>query len=91
MGKGDTRKERRIWLLIWRNAILFILIAWTSYQGLYLFLDNPTGFDLWFRTLAGIFVAGIIYIYLTLRLDTEEVKWLKSRVKDILKKVLRKE
>ncbi len=73
-----------IWLRIIINAIIFTLASWLFYQGLKIIWPAPLGIDLWLRTIISVVVAGIIYLVLIFRLDTEEVVWLKTRLHKLL-------
>ena len=75
-------KIDKTWLRIIINAIIFTIASWGLYQILLLSIwPNPLGADLWLRTLVSLLVGGIIYILLTIRLNTEEVNWLKRKLK----------
>jgi len=76
----SKKAEGIIWLKIWFNAILFTIVSWGSYQLLYLIWQNPTGLELWLRTLISLSLGAGLYIYLVLRLKTSEVTWIKERI-----------
>ncbi len=86
IGRLSDNKEKGIWIRIYRNAIIFTLITWLCYKALNLVWSEPLGIELWLRTLLSLTIGGIIYIYLTLRMDTEEVKWLKERLKKMVRR-----
>ncbi len=86
IGKLSDNKQKGIWITIYKNAIIFTLVTWLIYKGLNIVWSSPLGIDLWIRTLLSLTIGGIIYIYLTLRMDTDEVKWLKERLKKIVRR-----
>jgi putative peptidoglycan lipid II flippase len=90
LGRIQSEKNQKAWLHIWRNALVFTLITWAIYQGLLQLLPNETGLHLYSRTVTSFLVGGILYIILTLRLDTDEVDWLKQRVGSLLRKLLKR-
>ncbi len=79
IGKSDTKREFRTWLFIWRNAIIFTFVLWSSYHLLMNLWQQPIGIQLWLRMLSSLIIAGVIYILLTINLKIEEVDWLKKR------------
>lgn len=85
-----SNAKRKIWWIIWRNAILFTLITYGSYQGLTKIWNQPVGLELWIRTIISIAIGGVVYIYLTLRIDSEEVNWLKSRITKVVQKLFKR-
>lgn len=90
IGKESTKEERKIWLLIWRNAIIFTVLAWAIYELLLIPFNNPTGLELWLRITLSFAVSGLVYLYLTLKIDTDEVKWLKTKTSAITKRFLKR-
>ncbi len=81
----DSSFAKNVWLRILINAIVFTLAAWLFYQGLKLFMPGELGLDLWLRTGISVLAAAGIYLGLTLSMDIEEVKWLKSKIKRVMK------
>ncbi|GBF12294.1 murein biosynthesis integral membrane protein MurJ [Tepidibacillus sp. HK-1] len=86
IGTLDVTQERKIWWKIWRNALIFTAITWGSYQGLLLIWSKPMGIELWLRTFVSLAIGGLLYIFLTFKMDTPEVDWLKTRAKKLLRK-----
>lgn len=86
IGKLSGNNEKGIWITIYKNAIIFTLTTWLIYQGLNLVWSGPLGIDLWIRTFLSLIIGGILYIYLTLRMDTDEVKWIKDRINKLLRR-----
>lgn len=73
----------KVWLRIIIYSIIFTVSSWLFYQGLLLVWPDPLGADLWLRTIISIGLAGILYLLLIFRLDTEEINWLKSKIKRV--------
>ncbi len=73
----------RIWLRIVIYSIIFTIASWLFYQGLLFIWPDPLGVDLWLRTIISIGLAGILYLVLIFRLDTEEINWFKSKIKRV--------
>lgn len=73
----------RIWLRIVIYSIIFTITSWLFYQGLLFIWPDALGVDLWLRTIISIGLAGIIYLVLIFRMDTEEINWLKSKIKRV--------
>lgn len=82
---ATASQDSKTWWLIWRNAVLFTLLTWGVYHGLLLIWQEPTGIQLWVRTLVSFAVGGLTYSMLTLRLKTSEVEWLVQRFKRLVK------
>ncbi|MGD9679084.1 MAG: murein biosynthesis integral membrane protein MurJ [Vulcanibacillus sp.] len=86
IGPITNDSEKVIWRKIYRNVIIFTLIILGTYNAFLLIWSNPLGIELWIRTLLSLAIGVIVYIYLTLRLDTEEIKWLKTRLLKLIRR-----
>jgi putative peptidoglycan lipid II flippase len=85
IGHQHAPQDSKTWWLIWRNAVIFTLLTWGVYQGLLVIWQEPTGVQLWVRTLVSFAIGGLTYSILTLRLKTSEVEWLVLRMKRLVR------
>lgn len=72
---------KSIWLNIFGNAAVFTVLSWLLYQALMLVWPQPLGVHLWLRTGVSVGLSGLVYLALTLRIQSIEVEWLKTRLK----------
>jgi putative peptidoglycan lipid II flippase len=79
---GEVESDAKgIWFTIIANSLVFTVVAWLLYQGLMRLWPDPSGADLWLRTLTSIGISGLLYLVLTLRIKAPEVEWLRARLR----------
>lgn len=86
IGRIGKQEDKILWGKILINAIIFTIITWLSNQGLLYIWSNNIGVQLWLRTILSLFFAALIYLYLTLKLNTTEINYLKQKIRTKLKK-----
>jgi putative peptidoglycan lipid II flippase len=76
---AQAPSDKALWWRIWLHAVLFTVLLWGSYELLNFVWAQPLGWHLLLRLMISLTVAGLVYLFLTLKLDTDEVNWLKQK------------
>lgn len=87
IGPMEGPHNRRVWFQILRNTAIFTAVVWGGYRGLLSVWPAPTGTALWLRTLLSIGAGGLVYVYLTARIDTPEVAWLRDTLRQKIQRI----
>ncbi|MDQ0338495.1 putative peptidoglycan lipid II flippase [Caldalkalibacillus uzonensis] len=75
------RQQTNAWRQIILNVIIFSAVVYSFYHLGAQILTNPSGWHLWVRTLSSFILGSVVYLLLVFRLNTEEVIWLKERLR----------
>lgn len=85
IGRISSGEDRGTWRKIFINSLIFTVTSWLCYQVLLIIMPETIGIQLWIRTILSLAIGALIYIYLTFKLNTAEINWLKQKLKLKLK------
>jgi len=86
IGAYQSEQSKKAWIRIALNSVALSIFTWMVYYALHQLWTEPTGLHLYLRTFISLGLGGILYLYLTLKLETAEVQWLRQRIRKVLRR-----